>query len=99
MAVSLVAYFIVPTWSHKATFVRRPLLDSHALFTDCLIVNGVGKETPFGTIRRRLGRRTYRAFRVGLRTSSLDRPFSLGICLPIPRIRLRSLFFESFPGK
>ena len=99
MAVSLVAYFIVPTWSHKATFVRRPFFDTHALFTDRLIVNGAGEETPFGTIRRRLRRRTYRAFRVGLRTSSFDRPSSLGVCFPIPRIRLRSLFFESFPGK
>lgn len=100
VVVALFAYFLVPTWSHKAKFVRKHIPSGSLLaLTLDLQAHAIRKRKTFWTPECRFRRSRHWAFWMDVRPSSIDRSSCLGICFPLSRLCFCPVLFEFVFGK
>lgn len=99
VVISLVAYFLVPTWSYKAKFVSRRYSPSDASYLSKIIAHRFGTRAFAGTTESRLGCSRQREIRVVLCPSSMDGSPLLGLRTSVSRLCIRLVLSQSFSGQ
>lgn len=99
VAISFVAYFLVPTWSYKAKFVSPRYSPDDTTYRSKSIAYRFGTRTFAGTTESRLGRGRQREIRVVLCSPGMDGSSLLGLRTAVPRLCVCLVLSQPFPGQ